>query len=52
MRLDCAQLFDRAKRAMDQRDNPALRAALLQLVYLLPPEKRGHLRGFGGTTIN
>jgi molecular chaperone DnaK len=46
------QLFGRARRAMDQRDNPALRAALEQLVGLLPPEKRGRLKGYGGTTIN
>jgi molecular chaperone DnaK len=45
-------LFDRARRAMDDRDNPALRAALQQLVGLLPPEKRGRLTGYGGTTIN
>jgi molecular chaperone DnaK len=45
-------LFDRARRAMDDHDNPALRAALQQLVGLLPPEKRGRLTGFGGTTIN
>jgi molecular chaperone DnaK len=46
------QLFDRARRAMDERDNPGLRAALVQLVGLLPPEKRGRLKGYGGTTIN
>jgi molecular chaperone DnaK len=45
-------LFDRAQRALDDRDNPALRAALQQLVGLLPPEKRGRLTGYGGTTIN
>jgi molecular chaperone DnaK len=44
-------LFERAQRAMDGRDNPALRAALQQLVGLLPPEKRGRLTGYGGTTI-
>ncbi len=46
------RLFTRAKRALDDRDNPALRAALNQLVGLLPPEKRGRLKGYGGTTIN
>jgi molecular chaperone DnaK len=45
-------LFERARRAMDSRDNPGLRAVLQQLVGLLPPEKRGRLTGFGGTTIN
>ncbi|HYV39727.1 MAG TPA: hypothetical protein VE988_28825, partial [Gemmataceae bacterium] len=45
-------LFERAKRALDGRDNPGLRAALQQLVGLLPPEKRGRLTGYGGTTIN
>jgi molecular chaperone DnaK len=45
-------LFDRARRALDDRDNPALRAALQQLVGLLPPEKRGRMTGYGGTTIN
>jgi molecular chaperone DnaK len=45
-------LFERSRRALDERDHPALRAGLQQLIGLLPPEKRGRITGHGGTTIN
>jgi molecular chaperone DnaK len=44
------QLLDRANQAYSARDLHALRAALQQLIGLLPPEKRGVVPGHGGST--
>ena len=46
-----SQLLARADRAMYEKDYPAMRTALQQLIGLLPPEKRGRLPGYGGTTL-
>jgi molecular chaperone DnaK len=45
------QLLKRADRAMYEKNYPAMRTALQQVVGLLPPEKRGRLPGYGGTTL-
>jgi molecular chaperone DnaK len=47
-----AQLFARAAQAEAAGDHTALRAALQQLIGLLPPEKRGQVPGYGGSTVS
>ncbi len=44
-------LLERARQALDQNDVSGLRNKLFQLIGLLPVEKRGGLKGYGGSTI-
>lgn len=49
--MQAEQLFARARRAMNENDLPALRAAVQQLIGLLPYDQQQKLQGFGGTTV-
>ncbi|HYT90439.1 MAG TPA: Hsp70 family protein, partial [Gemmataceae bacterium] len=46
-----ARLLQLGTKAAEERDLSGLRSALHQLIGLLPPERRGHLTGYGGTTL-
>ena len=45
------QLIDQARRAINNEDLEALKAAVRQLIALLPREQQEELHGYGGTTI-
>jgi molecular chaperone DnaK len=45
------QLIDRANAAIDKDDVPGLKAAVRQLVGLLPDDQQQELAGYGGTTL-
>ena len=45
------RLLEIGNQAAGENDLSALRSALQQLIGLLPPEKRGHLPGYGGTIM-
>lgn len=45
------RLFSQAHRAMNNNDLEGLKAAVRQLIALLPREQQEELRGYGGTTI-
>lgn len=45
------QLFRRARQAMNENDLAGLRAAVQQLVSLLPADQQAPISGYGGTTL-
>jgi len=45
------QLINQARRAINNEDIEALKAAVRQLIILLPQEQQDELPGYGGTTI-
>jgi hypothetical protein len=46
-----AQLFTQGRKAINNNDLEALKAAVRQLIGLLPPIEQEHARGFVGSTI-
>ncbi len=45
------RICSRARKAIDENDLPALKAAVRELVGLLPPDKRGQVGGIASTII-